>query len=142
MQLKQIMSRDVEVIGPESTICDAGQIMRDLDIGALPVCDGERLVGMITDRDITIRAVADGCDPKDTLVGDCMSPEVVYCFEDQDTEEAERLMEEKQIRRVLVLSRQKRLTGIVALADIATKTNEAETARAARSVSQKPTVSF
>jgi CBS domain-containing protein len=95
--------------------------MKALDVGALPVCDGERLVGMITDRDITLEATAQSRDPVTTLVRDCMRPEVIYCFEDEDVDEAERIMQEKQIRRLPVLTREKRLVGIVSLGDLATK---------------------
>src|SRR5205085_4418626 len=100
MQLKEIMTTDVEVIKPESPITEAAKKMRSLDVGALPVCDGRRLLGMLTDRDITIRATAESRDPDETLVRDCMSRELVYCFEDQDIKEAERLMQDKQIRRL------------------------------------------
>lgn len=137
MQLKKIMTADVEVIRPESSIADAAKKMRSLDVGSLPVCDGERLVGMITDRDITIRATADGRDPNNTLVRDCMSPEIVYCFEDQSAEEAERLMQEKQIRRLPVLTRDKQLAGIIALGDLATKTDDVQqVGRTVREISE------
>ena len=106
----------------------------------LPVCDGRRLLGIITDRDITIRATAEERDPRNTLVRDCMSPEMVYCFEDQDPKEAERIMQEKQIRRLPVLTREKQLAGIVALGDLATKTgNVQQVGRTVREVSQRST---
>src|SRR3954447_8754712 len=115
MRLRQIMNTDVEMIQPESPVSEAAKKMKLLDSGALPVCDGRRLLGMITDRDITIRATAEGRDPDKTLVRDCMSPELVYAFEDQNEKEAERLMQEKQIRRLPVLTREKQLAGIVSL---------------------------
>jgi len=93
--------------------------MRHLDIGPLPVCDGERLVGMLTDRDITVRAVAAGRDPLSTLVRDVMTPDVVYGFEDQEVEDGARLMEQYQIRRLPGLNRSKQLVGMVALGDLA-----------------------
>ena len=137
MQLKEIMTAAVEVIRPDSSIADAAKKMRSLDVGSLPVCDGERLVGMITDRDITIRATADGRDPNNTLVRDCMSPEIVYCFEDQSAEEAERLMQEKQIRRLPVLTREKQLAGVIALGDLATKTDDVQqVGRTVREISE------
>jgi CBS domain-containing protein len=126
MLLKEIMSSDVEVIRPESPVSDAARKMKSLDVGALPVCDGRRLLGMVTDRDITIRATAEGRDPETTLVRDCMSPEIVYCFEDQDAQEAERIMQDKQIRRLPVLTREKQLAGIVSLGDLATKTGDVQ----------------
>jgi CBS domain-containing protein len=123
MQLKELMTRGVEVIHPDATLQEAAQQMRGLDVGPLPVCDGEHLVGMLTDRDITVRATAEGRDPKTTKVRDVMTCEVIYAFEDQGITEAARLMEEHQIRRLLVLNRDKRLVGIVSLADLAVHTD-------------------
>jgi CBS domain-containing protein len=119
MQLKDVMTPEVEVIAPEASIYEAAEKMSHLDIGPLPVCDGERLVGMLTDRDITVRAVAAGRDPRMTPVRDIMTPDVVYGFEDQDVEDAARLMEQYQIRRLPVLTRSKQLVGMVALGDLA-----------------------
>jgi CBS domain-containing protein len=119
MHLKEMMTPHVEVIAPEASIYEAAQKMRHLDIGPLPVCEGERLVGMLTDRDITVRAVAEGRDPVTTLVREVMTPDLVYGFEDQDLEDAARLMEQSQIRRLPVLNRAKQLVGIVALGDLA-----------------------
>ena len=124
MQLNRIMTEYVEVITLEKSIQEAARQMRSLDVGVLPVCDGDRLVGMLTDRDVTIRAVADGRDPKTTTVEEAMTRQVVYCFEDQDIEEAERVMEKHQIRRLPVLDRDKRIVGIVSLGDLAVKNDE------------------
>jgi CBS domain-containing protein len=121
MQLKDVMTRQVEVISPNATLEEAARKMDDLNVGPLPVWDGEHLVGLITDRDITVRATAAGKDPRTTPVSEAMSREVLYCFEDQDVREAARLMEEQQVRRVPVLDRQNRLVGIVALGDLATE---------------------
>lgn len=126
MQLRDIMTREVQVVCPDATLEDAAKIMQQLDVGPVPVCDGERLVGMLTDRDITIRATAQGKDPKSTTAREVMTPDVVYCYEDQDVQEAARLMEEKQIRRLLVLNRDKRLVGIVSLGDLAEGTHDEE----------------
>jgi CBS domain-containing protein len=128
MQLKEIMTRGVNVISPEATLKEAAEKMKNLDVGPLPVCDGERLVGMLTDRDITVRVVAAGCDPSTTKVGDVMTPEVVYCFEDQSVEEAAKLMEEQQIRRLPVLNRNKWLVGIISLGDLAVDTGDRQLA--------------
>jgi CBS domain-containing protein len=99
--------------------------MKDLDMGPLPVCgDNDRLVGMVTDRDITVRAVAEARDPRTTTVQDVMTPDVVYCFEDQDVREAAKLMQEHQVRRLVVLTRDKRLAGIVSLGDLAVETGD------------------
>ena len=119
MQLKAMMTPHVEVIAPEATIREAAEKMRHLDIGPLPVCDGERLVGMVTDRDITVRAVAAGRDPVTTLVREVMTPDLIYGFEEQDVQDAARLMEQYQIRRLPVLNSSQQLVGIVALGDLA-----------------------
>jgi len=124
MQLKEIMTGNVEVVLPETTLREAADKMRTLDVGPLPVCDGNRLVGMITDRDITVRATAEGLNPDETQVRDIMSDEVVYAFEDQDVREAAQMMRDKQIRRLVVLNRDKQLVGIVALADLAVDTGD------------------
>ena len=135
MKLKEIMSTEVEVVRPDASIQEAAEKMSLLNVGALPVCDGRRLSGMITDRDITIRATAAGRDPKTTRVSDCVSPEIVYGFEDQDVDDAQALMEQKQIRRLPVLNRDKQLTGIVALADLATKAGAAKAGQATQAIS-------
>lgn len=119
MQLKDIMTPGVEVISPQATLQEAAQKMEQFDIGPLPICDGERLVGMLTDRDITVRAVAKGWDPRTTSVREAMSPELVYGLEEQDIQDAARLMEQYQIRRLPVVNRDKRLVGIVSLGDLA-----------------------
>ncbi|HEY5752194.1 MAG TPA: CBS domain-containing protein [Chthoniobacterales bacterium] len=137
MQLKEIMTQDVEVVAPQATLFEAARRMRELDVGALPVCDGNRLVGMLTDRDLTIRSVAEGRDPRNAQVQDAMSPEVTWCFDDQDSQEAEHVMQEHQIRRLPVVDHDKHLVGIVSLADIATKCNEpAGTARTLEKISE------
>ena len=124
MKIQDVMTREVEVIHPNATIAEAAEKMKQLDIGPLPVCDGDKVQGMITDRDITIRATAAGHDPNSTKVREVMSPDVVFVYDDQDVEEAAKVMAEKQIRRLIVLNREKRLTGIVAMADIAIDANK------------------
>jgi len=119
MKIKEAMTREVEVIHPNASITEAAEKMKNLNIGPLPVCDGTTVLGMITDRDITIRATAEGHDPKNTKVRDVMTPEVVHVFDDQDVEDAAKLMAEKQVRRLVVLNREKRLVGIIAMADVA-----------------------
>lgn len=124
MKVRDIFTRDPEVIRPRSMICEAAQAMRERDIGMLPVCDGQRLVGALTDRDIVVRAVARGYDPLTTVVSEVMTSEVYYCFEDDDVVEAARIMEEKQIRRLPVVNRDKRLVGILSLGDLAVRTHD------------------
>jgi CBS domain-containing protein len=126
MQVKDIMTANVECVRPEDTLQDAARKMRDLDVGPLPVCDDDRLAGMITDRDIVIRAVAEGRDPKTTPVSETMTEEIIFCFEEDDVEDAARTMRERQVRRLVVLNADKRLVGIVALADLATDTGDRE----------------
>ena len=98
--------------------------MRRLDIGPLPVCDGDRLIGMLTDRDITIRAVAEGYDPNTTTVREAMTPDIAYCFDDQEVQDAVQLMERYQIRRLPILNRDKRLVGMVSLGDLAVSSGD------------------
>ena len=113
------MTAHARCVGPDNTLVEAAGLMRELDVGSLPVCDNDRLAGMVTDRDLALRGVADGRDPNTTAIRDVMSPGIVYVFADQPVEEVARLMEERQIRRVPVLNREKRLVGIVSLGDIA-----------------------
>jgi len=124
MQLKDVMTRDVEVIAPDATLTEAAQKMKALNVGPLPVCDGERLLGMLTDRDITVRATAAGQSPREVRVRDVMTRDVVYGFEDQDVGDAVRLMEQRQIRRLVVLNRDQKLVGIVSLGDLAVEANQ------------------
>ena len=124
MKIKEVMTKGAECVSPSSTLQDAARKMKNLDVGPLPVCDNDRLVGMLTDRDITVRATAEGCDPKTTKVEDVLTPDVIYCFEDQDVQEAARLMKENQIRRLVVLNRDKRLVGIISLGDLAVETGD------------------
>ena len=122
MQLKDVMTRQVEVISPDASLAEAARKMDQLDVGPLPVCDGQRLVGMVTDRDITVRATSAGKDPSTTPVREAMTRDVLYCFDDQDVSEAARLMRDQQVRRVPVLDHSKRLVGIASLGDLAVDT--------------------
>ena len=125
MLVRDVMTHGAECVRPANSLVEAAQKMKNLDVGPLPVCgDNDRLVGMVTDRDITVRAVAEACDPRTTTVKDVMTPDVVYCFEDQDVKEAARLMKEHQVRRLVVLNRDKRLAGIVSLGDLAVETGD------------------
>jgi CBS domain-containing protein len=120
MKLSEIMTRQVEIIQTDDSLQSAAKKMRDRDIGFLPVCDGETLMGVLSDRDLTIRALADGMDVNVMLGRDLMTTPAIYCFEDQDVSEAAKIMEENQIRRLVVLSRDdKRLVGVISLGDLA-----------------------
>lgn len=124
MQVKDVMTRRVECVSPDTTLQEAANKMKELDIGPLPVCENDRLVGMITDRDITVRSVSDGSDPWTDKVREAMTPGIIYCFEDDDVAEASRLMKVKQVRRLVVPDRNKRMVGIVSLGDLAVKTGD------------------
>jgi CBS domain-containing protein len=120
MKLSEIMTRDVVVMQPDDSLQSAAKKMRDRDIGFLPVCDGEDLIGVISDRDITVRALADGMDVNIMLGRDLMTSPAIYCFDDQEVSEAAQIMEENQIRRLVVMSREdNRLVGVVSLGDLA-----------------------
>jgi CBS domain-containing protein len=118
MEIREIMTRHVDVIPPDASVRDAASKMKELDVGAIPVCDGQKLSGLVTDRDITVRAVAEGRDPSEVRVSEVMSSEIAYCFEDETIEQAAKLMESKQIRRLPILDRNKQLAGIISLGDI------------------------
>jgi CBS domain-containing protein len=123
MKLKDVMTPSVEVVSPDSTLKAAALKMKALDVGPMPVCDGDKVVGMLTDRDIVVRAVAEGLDPN-TPVKMAMTPEVIWCADDEEVETAAKLMQEKQVRRILVMNRDKKMVGIVSLADLAVDTPE------------------
>ena len=120
VKIKHIMTPNVVVVSPSDTLQIAAKKMREQDIGFLPVCDGERLVGTLSDRDIAVRAVAAGFDPRSTEIREFATPHTVWCFEDEDVAEAARKMQDKQVRRLIVLQRDdKRLVGVVSLGDLA-----------------------
>jgi len=122
MKLSEIMTRDVEIVQPDDTLRLAAQKMRDRDIGFLPVCDGDSLMGVLSDRDITIRAFADGMDISVMLGRDLMTTPAIYCFDDQDVTEAAKVMGENQIRRLVILGREnERVVGVISLGDLVRK---------------------
>jgi CBS domain-containing protein len=135
MQISNVMSRDVQAIGPDQTLRDAAAIMGSLDAGVLPVEEKDKLIGMITDRDIAIRGIAKGKGP-DAKVRDVMSHEVKYCFEDEDVDHVAANMAELQVRRLPVMNRNKRLVGVVSLGDLATQGSLPKTAKALHGISQ------
>lgn len=123
-KIRDIMSHDVEVVHPDDSLQEAAKKMRSRDVGFLPVCDGQRLVGALSDRDITIGAVADGKDPKKTKVKDFAKSEVCWCFDDQDVEDAAKMMKDKEVRRIMVVDRLgKQLVGVVSVGDLATRSS-------------------
>ncbi|MEX0760118.1 MAG: CBS domain-containing protein [Tistlia sp.] len=134
MNVNECMTKDVKVCAPTSTIRDAAATMKQIDSGILPVAENDRMIGMITDRDIAIRAVAENRGP-DTPVREAMTQEVLYCFDDQDVEEVARQMSKLQVRRMPVVSRDKRLVGMISLGDIA-KADDDEAGEALKGVTQ------
>ena len=118
MKIGNCMTRDVHIASPDQTLRDAAITMASLDAGVLPVGENDRLVGMITDRDIAIRAVGEGKGP-DTPIREVMTRDVKYCFEDDDLADVAKNMGDEQVRRLPVVNRDKRLVGVVSLADIA-----------------------
>ncbi len=119
MKIETIMTPGVRCVPPTASLVEAAGVMRELDVGSVPICDQDRLAGMLTDRDIIVRAIAEGRDPRRTTVRDTMTEGIVYIYADQQVEDAAELMEQKQIRRLPVLNREKRLVGILSLGDVA-----------------------
>ena len=135
MRVKDVMTEDPQVVRPQTSLKEVAETMKSLDVGVVPVCENDRLVGMITDRDIVVRAEAEGRDPSAT-VEQAMKPGVTFCFEEDDIDSAVRLMEEKQIRRLPVLNAQHRLVGIVSLGDLAVSGDQRTTGEVLERVSE------
>ena len=135
MKIKDVMTSQVKIAAPDQTIGDAARMMAECDSGALPGGEDDRLIGMITDRDIAIRAVARDLPP-DTPVRDVMSKEVLYCFLDEDVEHVADNMGEQQVRRLPVLDRGKRLVGIISLGDLALHSKPKTSGQAIAAISQ------
>jgi CBS domain-containing protein len=136
-QLKDVMTRNVKVISPDSTIREAAKAMLDGDFGMMPVGENDRLIGAISDRDIAVRGVAEGKD-SNAKVGEVMSQGITWAYEDESVEDAAKIMSERQIRRLPVINRDKRLVGIVALGDFAVDSSELEPAAEALSEISQP----
>src|SRR5262245_60123154 len=117
MLVREIMTTNVECIAPDTTIRDAAQKMKSLDVGFLPVCDKDRLTGTLTDRDIVLRAIADGRDLSSSIEN-IFSKDVFYCFDDEDVETCAENMRENEVKRMLILDRNKRLAGVVSIGDL------------------------
>lgn len=135
MKVREAMTIKVRTANPEQTICQAARLMAECDAGILPVGDNDRLVGVITDRDIAIRAVAQGKSPE-TPVSDVMTKEVLYCFEDEDLEHVAKNMGDVKVRRLPVLNRKKRLVGIVSVGDLALSANAQVAGRTVAGISK------
>jgi len=126
MRISEIMTPNFEMIDSTSTLIDAARKMKAFNVGFLPVQEGNNLIGVITDRDIVVRALAEGRDLGSTQVKDIISSDVVYCFEDDSVEEAVKLMEENQVRRLIVCRSDRTPVGIVSLGDLAVRSGQEE----------------
>lgn len=137
MKLNEIMTSDVEIIHPNDTLQTAAKKMRDRDIGFLPVCDGDRLIGVLSDRDVIVRALAEGMDSKAIVGRDLVTSPAIYCFDDQSVEEAAKLMHDNQIRRLVILHRgDKRMIGVVSLGDLAINVDDKLSGEVLQSISE------
>ena len=118
MKVREIMTSNVECLPPDASIREIAQEMKSLDVGFIPICENDRLVGTVTDRDIVIRAVAEGVDVNTSRAREIMSREVIYAFEDDDVKTVAEKMRDKDVRRILILDEAKRLVGVVSIGDI------------------------
>jgi CBS domain-containing protein len=137
MQAKDIMTPNVECVSPGMDLVEIAKKMKSLDVGFIPVCETDRLLGTVTDRDIVLRGVAEDNDMRGTAAGDVMSSEVFWCYDDQSVEEVADYMAEKEIRRVLILDRNKRLVGVVSIGDVA-KGEEKTAGEATKKIVEAP----
>ena len=135
MKVSNDMTKNVRIVSPDQTLQDAAKAMANLDAGALPVSENDRLVGMITDRDIAVRGVAEGKGP-DATIREVMSTEVKYCFDDEEAEDVLRNMSDLKVRRLPVVNRDKRLVGIISLGDLAMNGEAAQAGQALGGISQ------
>jgi CBS domain-containing protein len=136
MKLSEIMTRDVEIVQPDDSLQLAAKKMKDRDIGFLPVCDGGTLMGVLSDRDLIVRALAEGMEGSIMLSRDLMTTPALFCFEDQDVSEAAQIMEQNQVRRLVVLSREDQtLVGVVSLGDLARATSTDTSGKVLKEVS-------
>jgi nucleotide-binding universal stress UspA family protein/CBS domain-containing protein len=139
MQIKDVMTRSVELVDPDAAVEAAANVMATHGFGFVPVVQGDRVVGVLTDRDVAIRVTAKALDPRSTRARDVMTPDVVSCFDDQSVEEAARVMEREQVHRLVVVNRNDRLVGIVSLDDLARDTGERElTGRVVEHLARSP----
>ncbi|HEY1663710.1 MAG TPA: CBS domain-containing protein [Verrucomicrobiae bacterium] len=128
MRIKEVITPEPLCISPDTTVLEAAENMKAMDVGILLICENDHIIGTITDRDITVRAIARGCDPKTTKVCEVMSGEIIYCLEEHDVEDVAEIMEKGRVRRLSVLNKDKSLVGIISLGDLAARANEAKIA--------------
>ena len=133
--VRELMTRGVRTLSPNDNMLFAAQAMAELDVGSIPVCDGQRLVGVVTDRDLTIRGMAQDRSPQQTKLTDVMSADVQWCYEEQSVEEAAQLMRDAQIRRLPIVDHDRKLVGVVSLGDLAVKGDEQEASETLKDIS-------
>jgi CBS domain-containing protein len=133
-----MMTTAVECIAPGMQLRDAARTMKRLDVGFLPVCENDRLIGTLTDRDIVLRVTAEGKDPKNCTVRDIMTPEVFWCYDDQTTNEVADYMSKREIRRILILNRSRRLTGVISIGDLAKRGDERKAGATIADIAEVP----
>ena len=138
MEISKVMTRDVTFVRPNTQIPEIARRMRDEEIGSMPVSENDRLIGMVTDRDIVVRAVAEGLDVREATARDVMSPKILYCFEDATLETVLRNMGENQVRRLPVVNHDKRLVGVVSLGDLSKAAEKAAAGGALKEISETP----
>jgi len=135
MRIREIMTANVECVSPDTGITELANKMKVLDVGFLAICENDRLAGTVTDRDIVIRGIAGGCDLNTCKAHDIMTPEVFWCYEDDDVKDVARKMRDKEVRRMLILNQRKRLVGVVSIGDIS-KVEEKESGKILRDITQ------
>jgi CBS domain-containing protein len=141
MKLNEVMTKDVEVIHPEDTLQTAAKKMRDRNIGFLPVCDDDRLIGVLSDRDLIVRALADGVNSNAIVGRDLVTSPAIYCFDDQSLDEAAKLMHDNQIRRLVILNRDdKRMVGVISLGDLAINVDDKTSGDVLQSISEPESI--
>ena len=136
MKVKDAMHEGVTWVGPETPVRELARAMRDEGIGSIPVGENDRLIGMVTDRDIAIKALADGKDPASLTARDVMHGPILYCRTEEDIDDAARLMEQHQVRRLPVIDETKRMVGMLSLGDIASASSRALTGEVTQSVAE------
>jgi len=139
MRIKDVMTDRVTTVKPDTRIADIARVMRDEDIGSVPVAEDDRLVGIVTDRDIVVRGLADGSALDSKSARDVMSPHILYCIDDQKVEDVLRNMGEQQVRRLPVVDADKRLVGVVSIGDLSTKARATKTGEALKEISKPAT---
>jgi CBS domain-containing protein len=135
MKISEIMTTNVECVSPEINVTDLARRMKTLDIGFLAICENDRLIGTVTDRDIVIRAIADGRDPSTCTARDVMSKNVIWCFENDSVKNVAGKMRDNEVRRMVILSQERRLAGVVSIGDIS-KVEEKESGRTLKDITE------